>query len=167
MPALPPARRSELRAKAHGLAPVVMIGDKGLTESVVAEVERALKAHELVKVKAATDDREARVAWLDELCRRLGAQPVQLIGKVLVIWRENPEKAKASAAKAAPKPAPKKKAAAKGRRVKKHRTAEELIRIERQRSPAPSAPRRPPLQRGSQAAADGVTRTVRRRSRTP
>ena len=64
MPALTTARRSELRAKAHRLAPVVMIGDKGLSDSVIAEVDRALKAHELVKVKAATDDREARVAWM-------------------------------------------------------------------------------------------------------
>ena len=106
MPTLTTARRSELRAKAHGLAPVVMIGDRGLSDSVVAEVDRALKAHELIKVKAATDDREARAAWMAELCERLGAQSVQVIGKMLVIWRENPEKAP-KPAKAAPKPAPK------------------------------------------------------------
>ena len=55
MPALTPARRSQLRAKAHELSPVVIIGDKGLSDTVVAEVDRALRAHELVKVKAATD----------------------------------------------------------------------------------------------------------------
>ena len=140
MPALTPARRSELRAKAHRLVPVVMIGDKGLTETVLAEIDRALKAHELVKVKAATNDREARVAWLAAICERLDAQPVQLIGKVLVLWRENPDKAR-PAPKPAPKPAAKKKkAGASGRQRKKttHRTAEELIRIERPRSRTPS-----------------------------
>ena len=134
MPALTAARRSELRARAHALSPVVMIGDKGLTDSVVAEVERALAAHELIKVKAATDDREARAAWMAALCERLGAEPVQSIGKILVIWRENPERAKEPAAK----PAPKKKTKATSGRQKKHRTAEELIRIERLRSRAPS-----------------------------
>jgi putative YhbY family RNA-binding protein len=138
MPALTAARRSELRARAHALSPVVMIGDKGLTDSVVAEVERALAAHELIKVKAATDDREARAAWMAGLCERLGAEPVQSIGKILVIWRENPDKAKAPAAKPVPKPAPKKKKAGASSRQKKHRTAEELIRIERLRSRTPS-----------------------------
>ncbi len=140
MSPLSPARRSELRALAHALSPVVMIGDKGLTDTVVAEVGRALEAHELIKVKAATDDREARAAWMAQLCERLEAHPVQSIGKILVIWRENPEKAKKAAAKAAPRPAPKAKAGASGgqKRKTKHRTAEELIRIERQRSRTPS-----------------------------
>jgi putative YhbY family RNA-binding protein len=142
MPVLTAARRSELRAQAHGLSPVVMIGDKGLTESVVAEVDRALLAHELVKVKAATDDREARAAWMAQLCERLEALSVQVIGKILVLWRENPEKAKARAKAARPAPrksAPKKPAGASSRQ-KKHRSAEELIRIERQRSRTPSPP---------------------------
>lgn len=140
MSTLTPARRSELRAKAHPLSPVVMIGDKGLTDAIVAEVDRALKAHELIKVKAATDDREARAAWLAALCERLGAAPVQSIGKILVLWRENPEKAKAAAK---PVPAPKKKPAKKpgaSARQKGGRSAEELIRIERRRSRALSPP---------------------------
>jgi RNA-binding protein len=138
MPTLSPARRSELRAQAHALSPVVMIGDKGLTETVLAETDRALKAHELIKVKAATDDREARAAWMAELCAKLGAHPVQSIGKILVLWRENPGKAPPKPAPA-PKAAPKKrKAGASGRQARKHRTAEELIRIARPRSPAPS-----------------------------
>ena len=149
MPALTPARRSELRAQAHGLSPVVMIGDKGLTDAIVAETDRALTAHELIKVKAASDDREARSAWMAELCERLGAQPVQSIGKILVLWRENPEKKEKSPA-ARPSPTPAKKKPASGRQKKKHRTAEELIRIERQRSrtpsprPEPGPPRRRP-----------------------
>ncbi|NJD89720.1 MAG: YhbY family RNA-binding protein [Betaproteobacteria bacterium] len=149
MPALTTARRSELRAQAHGLSPVVMIGDKGLTDAIVAETDRALTAHELIKVKAASDDREARSAWMAELCERLGAQPVQSIGKILVLWRENPEK-KEKAPAARPAPAPAKRKPASGRQKKKHRTAEELIRIERQRSrtpsprPEPEPPRRRP-----------------------
>ncbi len=142
MPSLASARRSELRAKAHGLAPVVMIGDKGLTESVVAEVDRALTAHELIKVKASTDDRKARSAWMLALCERLGAQAVQAIGKILVLWRENPEKAAPKAA-AGPKAAPKAKGKprAPARQKRKPRTVEELIRSARRRSPASSPPR--------------------------
>ncbi len=137
MPALTTARRSELRAQAHALSAVVIIGDKGLSPSVLAEVDRALTAHELIKVRAATDDREARAAWMAELCATLQAQPVQSIGKILVLWRENPDKAKKIEAKAkpAPKTDPRKKPKASSRQ-KKHRTAEELIRTERLRSRA-------------------------------
>jgi RNA-binding protein len=137
MPALTPARRSELRAKAHALSPVVMIGDKGLTETVVAEIDRALKAHELIKVKAATNDREARATWMAQICERLQAQAVQVIGKVLVVWRENEEKPPAPEAKQA-------RPAAKGKGLrpppKKRATAKEPTRIARPRSPAPSPP---------------------------
>ena len=126
-----------MRAKAHELSPVVIIGDKGLSDTVVAEVDRALRAHELVKVKAATDDRQARVSWMALLCERLGADPVQSIGKMLVLWRENPDKP-APAPRPAKKAVPKKKPSASGRQKKKHRTVEELIRIARPRSPAPS-----------------------------
>jgi len=102
MSPLSPKRRSELRAEAHTLTPVVIIGDKGLTEEVVAEVDRSLTAHELIKVRATTDDRKARDAWLASLSERLAAHPVQQIGKVFVLYRENPEKtAKAKRAAAA------------------------------------------------------------------
>ena len=145
MPALTPARRSELRAKAHRLAPVVMIGDKGLSDAVLAEVDRALKAHELIKVKAATDDRDTRVAWMAELCERLGATSVQLIGKILVIWRDNPDKAPAPA-KSAPRPVTAKKPRRKPastRQRKVPRTAEELIRSAHRQSRTPSPPLAP------------------------
>jgi putative YhbY family RNA-binding protein len=91
MPELTPQERTALRARAHKLDPVVMIGDKGLTESVLAEIGRALDAHELIKVKAASDEREQREAWLEQACEALGAAPVQHIGKILVLFRENPE----------------------------------------------------------------------------
>jgi RNA-binding protein len=91
MPPLSPKRRSELRSEAHKLNPTVIIGDKGLTDEVVAEIDRALKAHELIKVRAATDDRDARNVWMESICEKLEAHPVQQIGKVLVVYRENPE----------------------------------------------------------------------------
>ncbi|MBK8322915.1 MAG: YhbY family RNA-binding protein [Betaproteobacteria bacterium] len=104
------ARRSELRALAHVLKPVVIIGDKGLTETVLAEIGRALAAHELIKVKAATDERDLRGAWMAEICEKLEAHPVQSIGKILVVWRENPDKKPAVAPAPAPKAKPKAKA---------------------------------------------------------
>ena len=105
MEKLSPAQRSEMRSLAHALSPVVIVGDKGLAESVVAEVNRALKAHELIKVKAAAGDRQQREAWLAELCTRLEAHPVQLIGKILVLWRPNPKAEKQEPAKPHRKPA--------------------------------------------------------------
>ena len=73
------------------LSPVVLIGDKGLTEEVVKEIDRSLKAHELIKVRAMTGDRKARAQWMTAICEQLGAEPVQEIGKMLVIYRKNPE----------------------------------------------------------------------------
>lgn len=105
MTPLPPKKRSELRAAAHKLTPVVIIGDKGLTEEVIAEIDRSLKAHGLIKVRAFTDDRKARGEWLEAICGRLGAHPVQGIGKVLVLYRENPKEKKAKV-KLGPVPKP-------------------------------------------------------------
>jgi RNA-binding protein len=95
-------RRSELRSEAHKLSPIVIIGDKGLTDEVLAEIDRSLKAHELIKVRAATDEREARDAWLEKICERLQAHPVQQIGKIFVVYRENPKEE--NAGKSAPRP---------------------------------------------------------------
>ena len=86
-----PQERSRLRALAHALDPVVMIGQSGLSPGVVAEIERALESHELIKIRVAGVERDERQAMLDEVCRATGAEPVQHIGKILVIHRENPE----------------------------------------------------------------------------
>jgi len=94
-------KRSELRAEAHALSPVVIIGDKGLTETVMAEIDRSLKAHELIKVRAASAKREDRSPWIEAICDQLEAHAVQQIGKVFVIYRANPVE------KAVRKPAPK------------------------------------------------------------
>jgi putative YhbY family RNA-binding protein len=84
-------RRSELRAQAHALNPLVIIGDKGLTDEVIAEIDRSLKAHELIKVRASSAAREQRDVWLETICERLAAHAVQQIGKVFVLYREKPE----------------------------------------------------------------------------
>jgi putative YhbY family RNA-binding protein len=97
MPALTltPAERKEHRAGAHHLDPVVHIGGDGLTEAVVKEVDGALKAHGLIKVRVLSDDRAARETMLADLAGRLDAAPVQHIGKLLVLWRPMPPKEKA------------------------------------------------------------------------
>lgn len=92
MPELTSAERRALRARAHSLDPVVLIGDQGLTASVLAEAERALDAHELIKIRVAGAEREEREAMLSTVCELTGAAAVQHIGKILVIYRENPEK---------------------------------------------------------------------------
>jgi len=87
---LTPAERKILKARAHPLDPVVIIGGKGLTDEVVKEVDRALTAHELIKVRAPSLDRDARDEALKTLCEKTGAEAVQQIGKVLVLFRKNP-----------------------------------------------------------------------------
>lgn len=87
MKPLTPAQRQYLRGLAHSRQPVVMIGGQGLTPAVLKEIEHALAAHELVKIKAASDELDVRRAWLDDICASTGALPVQQIGKVLVIYR--------------------------------------------------------------------------------
>ena len=97
-----PQERSRLRARAHALDPVVRIGQSGLSPGVLVEIERALKSHELIKIRVAGVERDERQVMLDAVCRATGAEPVQHIGKILVIHRENPELRKPAAA--APEP---------------------------------------------------------------
>ncbi len=85
------AERKALKAKAHKLEPVVQIGAKGLTDEVVAEIERALAAHELIKVRAGPLERGERDAALKEILLRASAQSVQQVGKVFVIYRRKPD----------------------------------------------------------------------------
>ncbi len=92
---LTPAQRKVHRAEAHHLDPVVMIGADGLTPAVRKEVDAALKAHGLIKVRVLSDDRQAREAMLQTLADELEAAPIQHIGKLLVLWRPQPEKVRA------------------------------------------------------------------------
>ena len=89
MKSLSPSERRLLKARAHALRPVVAVGVKSLSAAVLKEIETSLKAHELIKIRVAGDDRELRQALLGEICSRTGASPVQHIGKILVVYREN------------------------------------------------------------------------------
>ena len=86
------AERKEHRANAHHLSPVVMIGNDGLTAAVKKEADAALNAHGLIKVRVLGDDRAARETIYQTLADELNAAPIQHIGKLLVLWRPQPEK---------------------------------------------------------------------------
>ena len=88
--ALTNRERAHLKARAHALEPVVHIGNAGVTDTLVAEVDRALTAHELIKVKVGTDDRADRVASAMRICARTGATAVHRVGKVVILWRPRP-----------------------------------------------------------------------------
>jgi putative YhbY family RNA-binding protein len=106
MKSLTPTERRDLRAKAHHLEPVVTVGHHGLTPAVLHEIDLALLAHDLIKVRVLGDDREAREAMLGQACEALDCAPVQHVGKVLVLWRPNPERKKKAPKAAEPaKPA--------------------------------------------------------------
>ena len=84
-------QRKNLKARAHPLKPTVMIGNAGLTATVLDEIARALKSHELIKIRVMNDERETRAAILDEICTRLNAGAVQHIGKILVVYQPQEE----------------------------------------------------------------------------
>ncbi|WP_312302006.1 YhbY family RNA-binding protein [Diaphorobacter nitroreducens] len=92
---LTPAERREHRANAHHLDPVVLIGGDGLTAAVQKEIDAALKAHGLIKVRVFNDDRAAREEMYQQLADALNAAPIQHLGKLLVLWRPIPAKEKA------------------------------------------------------------------------
>lgn len=87
---LTPRERTQLKARAHALEPIVQIGHGGLTDAVSHEIDRALTAHELIKVRAAQADRGERASLFDTICARMDAARVQQVGKVLVLWRPQP-----------------------------------------------------------------------------
>ena len=82
--------RLDLRGQAHGLDPVVLLGANGLTDAVLKEIDRALLAHELIKIRVPGDEREEREAIYNEIADKLNAARIQMIGKLLVLWRPNP-----------------------------------------------------------------------------
>lgn len=85
--------RAHLKARAHALEPKVHVGGAGVTDALVAEAERALSAHELIKVKIASDDRAGRAAMGDDIAARTGAAVVHRVGKVVILWRPREEPA--------------------------------------------------------------------------
>jgi len=88
------AARSALKARAHSISPVVIIGNDGLTSNVMAEIDRALAAHELIKIRVSGDDRRQRLTLLEEICSATKAAPVQQIGKLLILFRPAPRPVK-------------------------------------------------------------------------
>jgi RNA-binding protein len=82
--------RAHLKARAHALEPMVKVGHAGVTPELVKEAERALTAHELIKVRIGTDDRDARRVLGDELAAATDAAVVHRVGKVLILWRPRP-----------------------------------------------------------------------------
>jgi putative YhbY family RNA-binding protein len=88
---LTPRERTHLKGRAHALEPIVQVGVGGLSDAVVVELERALTAHGLIKVKINGPDREVRRALAEEICVRTDAAPVHRVGKIIVLWRPTPE----------------------------------------------------------------------------
>jgi RNA-binding protein len=89
-PVLTPRERASLKGRAHALEPIVHVGHAGLTDAVVTETDRALTAHELIKVKIGAADRHERAAIAEALSTRTDASPVQSVGKVVILWRPRP-----------------------------------------------------------------------------
>jgi len=87
---LSPAERQALKARAHRLDPVVMIGERGLTPAVLAEVDRALAGRDLIKIRVSGGDGDTRERFLGEICAATDASPVQHIGRILVVYRARP-----------------------------------------------------------------------------
>ncbi|HKJ77029.1 MAG TPA: ribosome assembly RNA-binding protein YhbY [Gammaproteobacteria bacterium] len=85
--ALTEKQKRFLRQKGHGLKPVVIVGDAGASDAVVAELDHSLEAHELLKVRVNASDRDTRQALIDRLCDATGAELVQRVGHVAVLYR--------------------------------------------------------------------------------
>lgn len=100
---LTPKERQALKALAHGLKPVVLLGASGLSPAVVSEIDRALAAHELIKVKVPGDDRAEREEIFATVAEQLSAARVQSIGKLLVLFRPAPDKEDTAPVAQAPK----------------------------------------------------------------
>jgi putative YhbY family RNA-binding protein len=129
METLSPAQRRALRAKAHHLHPVVSIGHHGLTPAVLKEIDVNLTAHELIKIRVFADARDERVALLASICAALGAEAVQHLGKLLIVWR----------------PAPMEDVAPpRHRKPADKSAAKKAPQVRRPRSPLPRVPARPP-----------------------
>src|SRR5690606_28613507 len=163
-------QRSSLRATAHPLRPVVLIGDRGLTEAVLKEIDLNLNAHQLIKVRIAGDDRPARIAMMETICDALSCALVNHLGKTLILYRpdETAERARAQAeytTRAVPKPSephtPKKQAA---QGITRNRKAEKASRAARIAEKAPAPDAAAPRARRASAAAERPAHGIPRRT---
>jgi putative YhbY family RNA-binding protein len=148
--------RRGLRAKAHSLSPVVMIGNAGLTPAVLHEIDVSLLAHELIKVRVFSDERANREEMLARIALELDAAPVQHIGKLLVLYRERPPEVH----EPAPPPAIKERA-----RGARHTQQEKMITLSRRR-PRPEPVETPPPRRPKAAPEPLQSSPPRRRPKT-
>ncbi len=87
-----PNEKKQLRAKAHSLKAVVMIGQVGITDAVLAEIDHALEHHELIKVRVRTTDREKRKQHIMDICSHTDSKCIQSIGQIAALYRKNPDK---------------------------------------------------------------------------
>ncbi len=85
-------QKQYLKGLAHAIKPVVQLGNNGLTEGVLAEIEGAIKHHELIKVKIPTDDKEEKALIMDAIVRETGAVKLQAVGHVLVLFKQSDDK---------------------------------------------------------------------------
>jgi len=121
--------RSDLRSAAHPLKPVVLIGDNGLTDAVLKEIDRALTSHGLIKVRAGGSDRDEREAMLATICDTLSCAAVHHLGKILILFRPLPGNVAPAADEGTParrkpsEPHTPKKMAAEGKTLSKPRSA--------------------------------------------
>ncbi|MBI4754882.1 MAG: ribosome assembly RNA-binding protein YhbY [Betaproteobacteria bacterium] len=145
---LNPAERRALRARAHALKPVVLVGNDGLSEAVLKEVDRSLTAHELIKIRVAGQDRDQREAMLEAVCRATGAAAVQHIGNILVLYRPAPEAVPAAVPRRRPTVPAKDRAAP--------------VAAPSRPASAPRRPRRPPVRAVGIATAFKARSTRRR-----
>ncbi|MCW5590239.1 MAG: ribosome assembly RNA-binding protein YhbY [Legionellales bacterium] len=90
-----PTQKTQLKKLAHHLQPVVIIGNNGLSDAVINEIDIALTAHELIKIKVNAGDRSERMEIIESLARRSNAIIIQLIGHVLTVFRQSEDKRKA------------------------------------------------------------------------
>lgn len=89
---LTPQNIRELRSKIHHLKPVVIIGNNGLTESVIQEIDRALNDHELIKIRVHVKDKKDELIKItQEICTKTNATLIQFIGHIIAVYRKNPQ----------------------------------------------------------------------------
>jgi len=86
------SQKKYLRGRGHALKPLIMVGDAGLSESLLAEYESTLAHHELIKVKVRAADRDSRDAMIASLCAEHGATLIQRVGNIALLYRANPDK---------------------------------------------------------------------------
>jgi len=87
-------QRRQLRALAHALKPVVVVGQRGLSDAVVSQIDGALTTHELIKIKVSAESPDEREPTAEQLQRRLGCEVAGVIGRVLILYRAHPENPK-------------------------------------------------------------------------